>query len=330
MAAYYQTGVANNTTDLLAIIDEFIRNVVGGWTLVHYNPLEKINNSASESSHRTTYYYSHNNAYYWMACGVEGVSTDYRSYIQGGVISSVQATDTGLSPYAFDDQEGYLYYATANDFTGPYTKYHLFGGTEGTDGSYIYVVVEKTAGLFTHWGMGSLDRIGTIQGHFAVCMNWNYSTSYWRSVSNNRHQRMFDGWSSYNSGARGHLSLRQRVDIIFPAADQYIWGFDGSHVYGSTGGSLAQYLGEDSPNQYNGRAMLIPMWCHCDDRESPSWQRIVGLAPAHRFCRIDNLQPEDIVDTDWMVFPFKAKNAATGPTSSVYGLAYRWQDTQQT
>lgn len=335
MAAYYQSGVCNNTNDLLAIADAFIVGSLG-WTQLQHQ-LEYIGGVVSDSTARNTYYYTVNGGYYFMAGGIEGVSVDYRTYIKGGVINGHTPTPLEADPifiYAFDDQVGYQYTATANDFAGPYVKYHMFGGQEGTEGNYFYCVVEKTAGLFAHFGMGDLDRIGDTIGRFVVCLNWSYSAFYWRNVDSAYHQRLFDGHSSLNSGERGHLAFHQLTpDIGDPGYDpavpeNYIFGYDNSHVFGGVGGSLNLYFGEDSPNAFNGRTMLMPNYIHVDDRGSPSWQRIVGIAPAFRFLKMDNLQPEDIIDTDWMVFPLKTKNAATGPTSYNYAIAYRWQDTQ--
>ena len=326
MAANYQSGVCNNTDDLLAIIDTFLTGTLS-WTKVYHNVLEKVDNNVSnESYHRNTYYYQHAGQYFFLAGGVEGLSVDYRTYIRGGCLNGVVNTATGLSPYAYDDQDGYQYSFVANDLAGPFTKYHLFGGQEGLNGEYFYCCVETAAGVFTHFGLGRLDKIGSIDASFAVGLFWSQSGYYWQNPSSGYHQRMFDGWSSFDSGSHGHISFYQ-LGTVPPAPEQYIFGYNSANVYGSMGGSMGQYLYEDSPNAYNGRTTLIPQYIHCDDRGSPSWQRIVGLAPAIRFLNITNLQPEDLVDTDWIVFPMKAKNATTGASSAAYGIAYRWQET---
>lgn len=314
MARFYQTGTAATAGDLLSIISFFMTNTVGTWNLVHSNGAELFNNTNNEANTKNSRYFSMNGGYYFLSTGIN----DYANYMIGGVIEGISPTDSGGSPYAYDDQVGYQRAFTANDMAGPYTKYHLFGGNEGVDGNYIYCVLETTAGLFTHFGIGDLNRIGSLTGRFAVGLYWNMGVSYWRSIGNSRHQRMFDS-NAQNYGVGGHLSYHQTTTS--PTPETFQFGGTNQVYGGSIGGWNAQFI-DDNPNTLNGRVMLMPN--HIRVWEG-AWYRIAGIAPAFRTLRIDNLQPEDIVDTDWMVFPVKAKNAATGPTSGVYGWAYKFQ-----
>lgn len=319
MPYHYQTGTAATPTDLKTIFVNFCVGTLG-WTNPFTNSLEKISNSANESLHRhTSYLQDPAGNTYFVSTGINGLTVDYRTYIQMGCLDNWADTSLGADPYAYDDLPGYVYVAQTNDITGPYTKYHMFGGQEGVGGNYAYCVIETTVGLFTHFGIGQLDRIGGISSTFAVGVYWNMTVSHWRSVSSSYHNRMFDGWGSFHAGARNHLKINQGN------ASQYIFSYTGDHAYGGVGAGLNSYLISDNPNAMNGRAMLLPNHIYVNDRGDPDWMRLVGLAPAFRTIRIDNLQPEDIVDTDWMVFPLRAKNAAAGPTSTVYGLAYKFQ-----
>lgn len=320
MPYHYQTGTAANAKDLKTSFVNFCVNTVGSFFVEQINNNEKIDNSSADSYGRDTTYLAIGGQDRWyITTGIDGATVDYRNYIRTGVVTGHLDTGLGGPPYSYRDQAGYTYEATTNELTGPYTKYHFFGGQEGLEGNYAYCVVETTVGLFAHFGIGQLDRIGSLRCPFAICTYWNMSSSYWRSVSSNRHSRMFDGWSTYY-GSRPHLRIEQEND---PGA--YLFGYDGNHCYGGSGAGLNSYIISDGPNAFNGRTMLMPNHVYCNDRGDPDWMRLVGIAPAFRSLRIDNLQPEDIVDTDWMIFPIKAKNSAAGPNSGNYGFAYKFQ-----
>jgi len=319
MARYYQTGTAASGDALHQIMTYFAVNTLG-WNLLQSNPWEKVSNSATDANRRRTSYFSIPGAYLFIANGYE----TYDNYLVGGVLEGWSETGLGSNPYAYDDQQGYQYSAYCDELYGPFTKYHLFGGTEGTGGRYLYAVVETTAGIFTHFGIGTLNRVGDLDVPFSVGLTWNMSTTYWRSLGDSHHQRMFDSSSAYQSAGRGHVSLHQKN----PAGTAECYYFGNNDVtYNAVGGSVGGMNGEfisDSPNSMNSRAMLMPNHIRVRDAED-AWYRIVGIAPAFRTINIRNLQPEDIVDTDWMVFPVKAKNTTTGPNSGNYGWAYKFQ-----
>ena len=314
MARFYQTGTAASSGDLLSIISFFLTNTVGTWNLLYSNQAETYNGNSGDSNLRNSRYFSMNGGYYFLTTGVN----DYANYMIGGVLEGVLDTNPIGTPYSYNNQPGYSRAFNANDMAGPYTKYHLFGGNEGVEGNYMYCVLETSSGLFTHFGIGDLNRIGSITGRFGVGLYWNMSASYWRSITSSRHQRMFDS-NAHNYGVGAHLSYHQNV--VAPTAETYQFG-GSSQVYGgSIGGWNAQFI-DDTPNTLNGRVMLMPNHVRVWDG---AWFRIAGIAPAFRSVRIDNLQAGDIIDTDWMTFPVKAKNAPTGPTSGNYGWAYKFQ-----
>ena len=321
MATYYQTGTATDTQALMILIRTFLTAVLG-WTHQQLNSAEKYNNLAGDQNLWYTDYYTVNGGYYALSTGIEGTTVDYRTYIKTMVLEG--HNDTGSDPYyAYDDQPGYYRTAYTNDVAGPYTAYHFFGGQEGVDGNYFYCVLETEAGKFAHFGIGEVDRIGTLSARFAVCTYWDNSVSYWRSPGSAKHNRMFDGNGSTQAGYMGHINYHQTNPP--PTVDQHRLGYP-SEAWASGFGGWNTSLFEDSPNAYNGRTPLFPVHVYVDDKGSPtSWWRIVGMAPAHRFLNISNIAPGDIVNTDWKCFPVKAKNAATGATSGVYGWAYKFQ-----
>lgn len=334
MPAFYQSGTATDTHQLLNIVNTFLQSQLG-WNLLQFNPLEKKNDSDNEAFHYRTYYYSNNGAIYFLSTGIEGVEQDFRTNIFGGVIEGHSQTgltdefDDGIFPHSFFDQEGFVYNFNMNEMEGPYTRYHLFGGVEGLDGEYCYLVVESSSGVYCHMGIGMIDRVGNTKAPFATSLYWNMSTSYWRSTTSSYHQRMFDSHSSYYGG-RGHLSFHSDVDPVAPAPSLYLFGYSTDHAYGGSVGGTGQTSGglngafvSDSPNAINARAMLQPNHILVDD--GLSWKRIVGVAPAFRTIMIDHFQAEDVVDTDWMIFPIKSKNAPSGPSSGNYGWAYKFQ-----
>lgn len=325
MANIYQTGTTTDTQALISLISTFLTSTLG-WTLLQANSAELFNNINNDANTKyTRYYQSPLGTYFFLSTGIEGTTVDYRNYIIGGVLEG--HTTSGVPPvYAYDDQAGYVRYFYSNDVAGPYTAYHFFGGQEGVDGNYFYCVLETEAGKFSHFGIGELDRIGNITGRFAVGLWWNMTVTYWRDVNSSNHQRMFDGSStggSQNAGG-GHLSYHQLT--VPPDPDNYRFGTSLNGVTGSGYRGLNGVLVDDSPNAFNGRTALLPAHVYLYDQGSPTnWYRLVGMAPAHRFLNIANHSPGDIIDTDWICFPIKAKNAVTGPTSGNYGWAYKFQ-----
>lgn len=318
MARYYQTGTASSGLALHQIMEYFAVNTLG-WNLLDTNAWEKVGNSATDANRRRTTYWSVGGHYLFMANGYEA----YDNYLAGGCLEGHTTSGLGGIPYSYADQQGYVYVGTADELYGPFTKYHLFGGTEGVNGHYLYAVVETTAGIFTHFGIGTLNQIGSVSTSFCVGLNWNMGTNYWRSATTHYHQRMFDSNAAYNSGGRGHVSHHQRLPV--GEGECSYFGNNGTYqVYGgAVGGMNAEFI-QDTPNTMNGRVMLMPNHIRLEDPDS-AWYRIIGIAPAFRSLNISNLQTEDIVDTDWMVFPMKAKNTTTGPNSGNYGWAYKFQ-----
>jgi len=336
MTAKYQSGTATDTHQLLSIVNTFLTSQLG-WSMIQHNPHEKINDNDADSEGRHTYYYTKDGTYYFLTTGIEGETVDYRTSIWGGILEGHSETGLidgfgdGVLPYSFRNQEGFVYEFSMNEMEGPYTRYHLFGGAEGLDGHYCYLVVEASSGLFCHMGIGQIDRVGNTKAPFATSLYWNMGTSYWRSIGSSHHQRMFDSGSSYYGG-RGHLKFHSDVDPVAPTPSLYLFGYSTDHAYGGsiggnggTSGGLNGPFCSDSPNAINARAMLQPNHILVDD--GLSWKRIVGVAPGFRTIMIDHFQAEEVVDTDWMVFPVKSKNAPSGPTSGVYGWAYRFQRT---
>ena len=91
------------------------------------------------------------------------------------------------------------------------------------------------------------------------------------------------------------------------------------------------WMMQRSPNAYNGRSLLIPVELiigQTDSATPASWIP-VGRVNNAAFVNIANLNPTDLVLTDWMVFPWSAKNfgsnkVSDGAINSLnYGMAYR-------
>lgn len=317
MARYYQTGTASSPSALHDIIAFFMENTLS-WTKLDKNNWEKKDGNVADNYHYETSYWLKGGRYFFMSNGYQ----DYDNYFSCGALEGWVDSGSGTLPYSYFNQTGYGGYAHSNDMAGPFTKYHLFGGQEGVDGDYMYCVVETTAGKFTHFGMGYLNRIGSIPCPFYVGTYWNMSTSYWRNASSDRHQRMFDS-SSARYALYGGISFHQNTTS--PTTEHYKFGGVDNYTQlygGSIGGMNGEFFG-DGPNAMNGRSILMPNHIRLND--GTGWYRIIGMAPAFRSIDIERLQPEDIVDTDWMVFPVKAKNTTTGANSGNYGWAYKFQ-----
>lgn len=97
---------------------------------------------------------------------------------------------------------------------------------------------------------------------------------------------------------------------------------------GVEGGSLLGAL-ELTPNSWNGRSPGYGVELYIADPDSNRW-RYLAKIPGVRFLNVENLEAEQIVNSDWIVFPLSnkvtanAEHSDSGHTCSAnYGVAYR-------
>lgn len=262
-----------------------------------------------------------------------GVGSDnYYSVKKGNVYFNIQV------PIA---QDGYIYLNTglsAGEFNltgqvapgpvscrvdnlgGPHVGYHFF-----TDGFGVNVAVEVVTNVFVHFNFGVLQKNGDFDGgEYVTGTTVGSYTSGWASMLSTYNITAFDTidvGSSATSYNGGHV----RTPISGPAVRLGRTGSDG--VAWSTGlaGNAGRPLVQASPNAFNGRSVLVPINIvqSSSGTSGPYYQ--LGTVGNARFLNIANLNPKEMVNTDWMVFPLSQKNGpgTTYINSANYGIAYR-------
>ena len=206
-----------------------------------------------------------------------------------------------------------------------------------SDGDATHMVVEISAGCYAHLSIGLLDKYGTYTGGEFVSANyWNNAT--WGSASNSRH---FDGYNS-NQGNTYINHVRVTYD------GKTIAGFGSNahsglnHVrnlwmgggYYNTPSMTQGELVAHQPNSYNGRSVLIPVEIFLaydlTSNTDPTGWIPLGRVNNAALVSIANLSAEDLVNTDWMVFPMAMKDPSGALTlasgqvdTDTFGWAYQ-------
>lgn len=204
-----------------------------------------------------------------------------------------------------------------------------------TDGYSVHAVVEFRAGAYAHISFGMLEKYGTYTGGEYVSANyWNQAT--WSSINNARtldgygvnssvsymnHVRV--GWAGNNVAAFGNNAQSGAGQV------RNLWMSGGAYGADMSDGELLNH----QPNSYNGRSVLIPpeifLAYDLASQTNPTGWIPVGRIGNAAWIDMMNLNAEDTVNTDWMVFPLCMKNAAgpvlaNGEVNTLnLGLAYK-------
>lgn len=210
-----------------------------------------------------------------------------------------------------------------NRMTGPYLAYWLFGGA-----TYLHCVVELSAGLFRHIGVGLLDGAGLLTtGAYNHALRWSSDASYIDVPGSSSHAVPWDdtGTSAPGRGTEVHADsdgVSPRIIKIERdgSTDQGFGGWRGTSATG-----LVQPLAACGLSTLTGRAMLIPLIVA--GSRTGGYRSILGAPLDMRLVRMDAIAPGDMItigaDT-WRCFPVCRKNGISGQENSgPYGYAYR-------
>ena len=209
---------------------------------------------------------------------------------------------------------------------GPHVGYHFF-----SDGNTIHVVVELVTNVFQHFSFGAMAKSGSwVGGAYVTGNNWSPTLDYlgklptWQDY---RHVHMFESISNSWTGVQqGHVRATYAGHTI-AVLGQYASAPDASVANGSPWW-IGMELLRDSPNEFNTRAALVPVEIYLSSEfqviNPVHWLQL-GCVPTAASVNVQNLNPRETVNTDWMVFPLCQKN---GPGTSYVnseniGMAYR-------
>ena len=199
-----------------------------------------------------------------------------------------------------------------------------------TDGNFVNVAVEIVAGVFAHLNFGEMTKVGAWTGGGQVLTGgpWIYG------LNSGHASYLFAGYAQWPFRSNGYsddsLSGSQsfghvRVPTLGPTS---IIGYSGAGTSSMVANSATcrhDILLDFGANASNGRAPLVPINLHQSNGGTASPWMHLGYISNARFINIENLNPKDVVNTNWMVFPISQKN---GPASAYlnsqnYGIAYQ-------
>lgn len=264
-----------------------------------------------------------------------GVGSDnYYSVKKGDVYYNIQVPvaqngyiylNTGLSAGEFNLTGQVLaspYNCRVDNLGGPHVGYHFF-----TDGFGVNVAVEIVTNVFVHFNFGELQKNGDfVGGQYVTGTSVGSYAAGWPNMFNGYNTTTFEtsnvGTSVTNYSA-GHGHVRTPVGGPTASLGRSV---QASRTW-STGlaGNAGRPLVQASPNAFNGRSVLVPINIvqGSSGDTGPYYQ--LGTVGNARFLNIANLNPKEMVNTDWMVFPLSQKNGpgTTYINSENYGIAYR-------
>ena len=307
----YQTGTATDVADLLDKLRVFAS--ANGWTVNTW-----LNGWLSLQS--GSLYFN------FMADTAVGSNARYagpRVLVRGA---------TGFdSAQSFTTQPGTSPEAEANDMAGPFAAYHFFVAAD-----YIHVVVEVTAGIFTHFVAGLLQKAGAYTGgEYVDAVQWttnasNGNPNYPEYSDNNL---MFDQLTGYYSKEGYlHADIDGKTDNWFEFGTGGPAGNRARGVTRNSGASagLLQALWERSPNTFNGVSPLLPIAVAVE--RSGALYSPAGVVKDLRLVNMAYLTPGQtltIGSDQWLCFPARQKtdvwnqSGSNVPSSGYYGYAYR-------
>lgn len=231
---------------------------------------------------------------------------------------------------------------------GSFPSYHFFENDSGP--TYLHIVVETSAGIFSHWGFGELEKKGAWTGG-------EYCYGHSRGITvdaplGGEHSILLDGVfasssSFWDRGATIHLEGLPSQ----PGASKWgqIWrkvsgsvvgtppldtaGNAKVHVLGGfRGGPVAEGFGWLESDAVNGNFPAYPIWLFYIEGfptgatfEIPTYA--LGCMPDVRGCSIDANSPGDeitIGSDTWVIFPSMSKNlSGTANNSANQGIIYK-------
>jgi hypothetical protein len=307
----YQTGVANSQSDLIAALQAFAIANAGftagtSWTTTNgankYYSSTIVKNGVNYGFAVTDPANS-DKSYFWMNTFVGAPNT---------TVSANSSSQPNAAPR--DLRIGNL--------AGPFVGHHFF-----TDGVAVHAAIEIVTGVFVHINFGEISKIGAWAGGQFITggpdVNGNITLSdyfaSWGSMPFNTNNYSDNNYA--DSGVAGHV----RVPTLGPTATISRRYTSTVVINSAMAGGVGRVLLDWNPNMANGRAVLVPIHFHqTSNGGSGPWLHL-GFVTNARFVNIKNLNPKDIVNTDWMVFPVSQKNgpASVYANSGNYGLAYK-------
>lgn len=300
----YQTGVSASIPDLITSLLNFAQE--NGFTI---GPTGTFTGTAIGGLPAATVYdtYSLIKGGVYFLFFVNRTGTPY-------VLMNTAATFTGSSFTLAAPQ-----WQRVDNLVGPHVGYHLFA-----DEHAVNAAVEVATNVFVHFNFGSVRKNGNwVGGEFVTGLNQGGASIWTTQAAGVPFGAISIGSTNNQASLRGHVRCE-----LSPTAVSLI---DGSTLSSSkayfTGlaPNCGRILLSRSPNAMNGRAVLVPInLVHgANDANGPYYQ--LGFVPNACFVNMRDINPKEMVNNDWMVFPMSQKNGPGSPylNSENIGLAYK-------
>lgn len=308
----YQPGVANSMSDLISALQAFAIANAGFAAGTSWSYSSGGNSYTSSTITKNGVNYGFDVP--------SGSNTD-KSFLY---VNSFVGTPTtsGIGAAHPNQPNACSYSKRIGNMAGPFVSYNFF-----SDGIAVHAAVEIVTSVFAHINFGEISQIGSWTGGQFVTGGPDVNNG----VTLNDY---FNAWSDMpfcsstygnnnfvNYGSSGHV----RVPTLGPTAAMGRSNTTTTAINSAMVDGVGRYLLNRNPNSSNGRAVLVPIHLHQSaSGGSGPWMHL-GFVSNARFVNIKNLNPKDIVNTNWMVFPVSQKNgpASVYANSGNYGLAYQ-------
>jgi hypothetical protein len=285
----YQTGSATSVQNFLQILSTFI--IANGFT---------VNRQDNDGSYERLN--CEKNGYFYNFYGDDNnilltLSSSYTDVAKG---SQLDETPDGVTE---------VRRCHANDIaSGAFSAYHLF-----YDQDFVHAVIEAQSGVYHHICFGEIAKYGTwTGGAYIDAVYWSTSVSF---IDDPNVTSQHSCLAHCYSGAHSIDSMWLKYDR--DAANTYI-GQTGSSsttdlvLSGSAIQDASTSLGnmfvfhKSTPTSQTSRVISTPLELYATNGNS-GLKEMMGYLPFTRSVNIQLLNSGDIVDTDWIVFPVKAK-----------------------
>lgn len=283
----------------------------------------------------------HKNGMYYYFYGDTQTLTTFNPDRTVGILYSrmmkVQPTIGNYSTTGINAMQFRSKMLTWSNTVGPYVGLNMY-----TDGNVVHVVLEVFSNVFAHMSFGICTKFGTWTGGEFITSNNPYgsgTTEYNKGSSTNLY--------SFDGGYANPTTVATGINAIYrpkPSGTTNLWS-DWAHFatynYSTSGQhakssgfvlettSTASYrftssLFKVSPNDTSLRTMLIPIYIRIAREENTTQYHLQGHVPTAKYCNIDRLDPKELVDVNWRVYPYTSKfgDATVASVTGEYGLAY--------
>lgn len=298
----YSNGISTSVSDLVTATLSFA--VTNGWT----------SGSTWTNGAYTISSVSKNSIHYMLAYNASELYLNSSKAISG---TGTVASQTGAAQTS----------CRIHPIAGPHVGYHLF-----TDGVALHCAVEVTTNSFTHFSFGEVTKTGTFNGGQFVtgsCMQLSGTiTPLSLQIDSSSSDTPFATLSvggTINNVSFGHMRMDAlSANSIYSLGGAFT-GTSGTCWNIAWASQSMRFVINGGPNTFNGRAVIIPMQFIAASSGilTPYYQ--IGCLMNCGLISTININPKDIVNTDWMVFPIgtKGTTSSTSINSQNYGIAYK-------